>query len=77
MSVEISDLNQMQQAYKSAVDQWIAAIRAEEGLASGDHSTAQIDTWESAGFHEEEARKHAKDAKKAYESALREKFFNF
>ena len=53
MSVEISDLNQMQAAYKEAVEQWIKAIR------------------------EEDAREKAKEAKKNYEAALREKFFNF
>jgi hypothetical protein len=32
---------------------------------------------ETAAQNEEEARKQAKAAKAAYESALREKFFNF
>jgi hypothetical protein len=77
MAVETSDLDQMQAAYKDAVEQWIRTIREEETLASGDHSEAQVDTWESAGFREEDARQKAKDAKKAYEDAVREKFFNF
>ena len=77
MTVEISDLDQMQADYKTAVDNWISAIREEEALASGDHSEAEIDTWEAAGFREEDARAKAKLAKKEYEGALREKFFNF
>jgi hypothetical protein len=77
MSVEISDLDQMQAAYKEAVEQWIKAIREEEALASADHSEAEIDAWEAADFREEDARERAKDAKKNYEDALREKFFNF
>jgi len=77
MAVEISDLNQMQTAYKTAVDHWITTIREEEALASGDHSEAEIDAWEAAGFREEAAREKAKEAKKEYEGALREKFFNF
>ncbi len=77
MSVEISDLDEMQAAYKTAVDQWITAIRDEEALASGNHSEAEIDTWEAACFREEDARKKAKAAKKSYEDALREKFFDF
>jgi hypothetical protein len=77
MAVEISDLDQLQTAYKTAVDQWISTIREEEALASGDHSEAEIDTWEAAGFREEDARTKAKEAKKKYEGALREKFFNF
>jgi hypothetical protein len=77
MPVEVSDLNQMQAAYKEAVDQWISAIREEEALAAVDHSEAEIDAWEAADFREEDARKKAKQAKKNYEDALREKFFNF
>ncbi|MBB5331300.1 hypothetical protein [Tunturiibacter gelidoferens] len=77
MAVEVSDLNQMQAAYKEAVEQWIKAIREEEALASGDHSEAEIDAWEAADFREEDSREKAKAAKKNYEGALREKFFNF
>ncbi len=77
MAVETANLDQMQAAYKEAVEQWIEAIREEEALASVDHSEAQVDAWEAAGFHEEGARKKVKEAKKAYENALREKFFNF
>jgi hypothetical protein len=77
MSVDVSDLNQMQAAYKEAVDQWVAAIREEEALASVNHSEAEIDAWEAADFREEDAREKAKEAKKNYEDALREKFFNF
>jgi len=77
MPVEISQLDEMQAAYKAAVDTWIAAIREEEALASVNHSEAGIDTWEAAGFREEDARKAAKEAKTQYEDALREKFFNF
>jgi hypothetical protein len=77
MAVEISDLNQMRTAYKTAVDHWITTIREEEALASGDHSEAEIDAWEAADFREEAAREKAKEAKKEYEGALREKFFNF
>jgi hypothetical protein len=77
MAIEISDLDQMQAAYKAAVDQWVTAIRAEEALASVNHSEAEIDAWEAAGSREEEARDKAKEAKQQYESALREKFFSF
>ncbi len=77
MAIEIGDLDRMQTAYKAAVEQWIAAIREEETLASANHSEAEIDTWEAANFREEDARKKAKEAKQQYEDALREKFFNF
>jgi hypothetical protein len=76
MAVEVIDLDQMQAAYKAAVDEWVAAIRDEEALASVNHSETEIDTWEAAGFREEAARDKAKEAKEQYESALREKFFH-
>ncbi len=77
MSVDISELDQKQRDYKAAVEEWVGAIRLEEALASVNHSMAEVDKWEAAGFREEEARQRAKAAKQAYESALREEFFNF
>jgi hypothetical protein len=77
MSIEISELDQMQQDYKTAVDDWVKAIRAEEALASADHSVAEVDLWEQAAFTEDALRAKVKAAKKKYEAALRLKFFNF
>jgi hypothetical protein len=77
MEVEESELDQKQSAYKVAVEAWIAAIREEEALASGDHSVAEVDRWEEADFREEALRKKVKAAKKEYEDALRLKFFDF
>jgi hypothetical protein len=77
MSIETAQLDQLQSSYKAAVEEWITAIRKEEALASVDHSVADVDQWENAGFDEEKARDKAKAAKKAYEDALREEFFNF
>ena len=78
MPVETAELDQMQAAYKAAVEAWVEAIRREEALASiADHSVAEIDAWEEAAEAEEEARDQAKEAKKLYEDALREKFFHF
>jgi hypothetical protein len=71
------ELDAMRTAYKSAVEEWIAAIRQEEALASVDHSVAEIDQWEQAHFKEEEIRNKVKAAKKHYEDALRKKFFGF
>jgi hypothetical protein len=77
METEITELDQLQKAYKEAVEAWITTIREEEALASTEHSVAEIDEWEEAGFREEEARDKAKAAKQQYEGALRKKFFNF
>jgi hypothetical protein len=77
MQDDFATLNQMQSAYKAAVEEWIAAIRAEEDLASVNHSIADVDMWEGAHFREEELRTKVKAAKKQYEDALRKKFFGF
>jgi hypothetical protein len=77
METVTTELDLLQRAYKSAVEAWIAAIREEETLASTEHSVADVDKWEDADFTEEEARDKAKTAKREYEDALREKFFNF
>jgi len=52
-----SELDQMQLAYKAAVEEWIAAIKREEALASVNHSIAEVDKWEDARFKEDEARR--------------------
>jgi len=78
MAIEISELDELQATYKAAVEEWVAAIRHEEALASvADHSVADIDAWEEADTAEDEAREKAKEAKQTYEDALREKFFHF
>jgi hypothetical protein len=77
MAITITELDQMQLEYKTAVEDWIAAIRQEEALASVDHSLTKVDIWEAAHDSEEEARDKALAAKAAYEAALRQEFFNF
>jgi predicted RNase H-like HicB family nuclease len=69
--MENSELDDLRQRYKDAVEQWVSIIRDEEALATPDHSISALDVWESAGFREEEARSRAKEAKAAYEDALR------
>jgi len=71
------DPDQMQNAYKVAVEEWIAAIKQEEALASVNHSIAEIDKWKQAHFKEDEIRSKVKAAKGRYEDALREKFYGF
>ncbi len=77
MSDDPSELDQLQNAYKAAVELWIAAIKQEEALASGNHSVAEVDKWEQAHFAEDEIRSKVKTAKKEYEDALRRKFYDF
>jgi hypothetical protein len=77
MQDDNAELDRMQNAYKAAVEEWITAIKKEEELASVDHSIADVDKWEDAHFKEDDVRNKVKAAKKAYEDALREKFFSF
>lgn len=77
MDNEDVELDRLQGAYKSAVDTWVAAIRAEEALASADTNLVQVDKWEAAYFVAEEARHKAHAAKAAYEKMIRSKFFGF
>ena len=77
MQNESLDLDHLQVVYKAAVEEWIAAIRREEALASVNHSVAEVDQWEQAHFREDEIRNKVKAAKRQYEDALREKFFGF
>jgi hypothetical protein len=67
----------MQIAYKAAVEEWIAAIKQEQALASVNHSIAEVDKWEGAHFAEDKIRTKVKAAKKQYEDALRNNFYHF
>jgi hypothetical protein len=74
---EHPELDELQTNYRNAVEAWIAAIRKEEELASGNHEVAEVDQWEQAHFDEHEMCKIVKTAKTKYEAALRAKFFGF
>jgi len=69
--MDTANLDQLRIAYKQAVDQWILAVRAEEALATPDHSETAWERWDAAGFVEENARSKAKAARDAYKDALR------
>ena len=77
MSSEHPGLDELQSAYKAAVESWISAIRNEEALVSANHSMAEIDRWEQAHLDEDDMRNAVKAAKENYEDALRAKFFGF
>ena len=71
------ELDQLQADYKAAVDEWVAAIREDEALASGNHNVAELDKWEAAGFHETKVQREVIYKKRLYEDALRREFFGF
>ena len=55
----------------------IAAIRAEEDLATSDHSMVAVEKWDLANFSEEDSRNIAKAARQEYQDALRQVLYNF
>jgi predicted Zn-dependent protease len=65
------DLDQLRLAYKAAIDAWVDAIRAEEALATPDHSMTAWEKWDNAHFAEHDAHEKATIAREAYKDALR------
>ena len=47
-----ADLDQLRLAYKKTVDEWVDTIRAEEALATPDHSMVAMEHWDTAHFAE-------------------------
>ncbi len=72
-----AELDELLAAYKTAVEEWIAAIHKEEDFATPDHSMKEWEVWDQAGFKEENAREKAKAARQAYVDGLRQKLYNF
>ena len=72
-----SKLDELQQAYKQAVNQWVNAIRAEEALATPDHSEVAMENWDRATFAEQDAQTKAKQARDKYKDALRKANYGF
>jgi hypothetical protein len=65
------NLDQLHITYKKAVDEWVDAIRAEEALATLDHSMIAMEHWDAAHFKEQAAQTKATHARDAYKDALR------
>jgi len=66
------NLDELQRAYKAAVEQWVAAIRAEEALATPDHSETAMERWDRADFSVQDFEKQAREARDAYKEGLRQ-----
>jgi hypothetical protein len=66
-----ADLDQLLVAYKNAVDEWVNTIRAEEALATPNHSMIAMEQWDTAHFAEQDAQAKVTEAREAYKDALR------
>ena len=71
------DLDQLRVDYKNAVDKWVDAIRAEEALATPDHSETAMERWDDARFREQDAHNKATAARDAYKDGLRRINYGF
>ena len=71
------DFDQLLRSYRQAVDAWVGAIRAEESLATEDHSMVQMEKWDDAGFQLHDAESTAKKARDVYRNALRKRNYGF
>ncbi len=65
------DLDELQRAYKEAVDRLVVAIRAEEALANSDHSETAMEKWDKFEFAVLDAAEQAKKARERYKDGLR------
>jgi hypothetical protein len=75
--MDTSTLDELRLAYKQATDEWVTAIRAEEALATADHSETAWEHWDAATLAEQDAGAKAKAARDAYKDGLREADFGF
>jgi hypothetical protein len=65
------ELDQLREIYKQASDEWVAAIRDEESLATPDHSLIAMEHWDQADFRQQEAQEKVKIARDQYRDRLR------
>jgi hypothetical protein len=70
-AISNADMDQLRLAYKKATDEWVNSIRAEEELATPDHSMVAWERWDAAHFTEQDASAKATEAREAYKDALR------
>jgi hypothetical protein len=75
----MSDINfdQLLRDYREAVDLLVDALRAEESLATSDHSMREMEAWDTAGLKVHDAERGAKTARDLYKNALRRKNYGF
>jgi hypothetical protein len=76
-NMQDKDFDELLSDYRSAVDNWVTALKAEEALANDDHSMVEMEKWDAAGFTAHDAEAVAKKARDRYKNALRKKNYGF
>jgi hypothetical protein len=75
--MDTAKLDELRANYKAATEQWVAAIRAEEALATSDHSMVAMERWDAADFIVQDAQKNASAARDLYKDELRKIDYGF
>lgn len=76
--MDLRELDDLKQNFENALQHWIKMIqRLEHILANTSHSARSETVWEKADFDLDDAQNKVKEAKKAYEDAVREANFGF
>ena len=74
----MAELDDLKLNFQRALERWVRSIqRLQEVLAQTSHSARAEDIWKQADFEQEDAQKGAKDAREAYEDAVRKANFGF
>jgi len=73
----MDDFDQLLKEYREATDAWIAAVKAEEALATDDHSMIAMEHWDTAALIARDAENRAKKTRDHYKNALRRKNYGF
>ena len=76
--METAQLDDLKLTFERALERWLRSIERLQGvLAETSHSATSEDVWRQADFEQEEAQKAVKDARQAYEDAVRKANFDF
>jgi hypothetical protein len=76
--MDVSELDNLKLNFQRALERWVRSIeRLREVLAETSHSARSEDIWRQADFEQDEAQKAVKDAREAYETAVRKANFGF
>jgi hypothetical protein len=76
--METVELDGLKLSFERALERWVRSIqRLQEVLAETSHSARSEDIWRQADFEQDEAQKADKDAREAYETAVRKANFGF
>lgn len=76
--METAELDGLKLDFERALERWVRSIqRLREVLAETSHSARSEDIWRQADFEQDEAQKAVKDAREAYETAVRKANFDF